>query len=485
MSTMFATPFAERAAAARALIPGVIVAGTLAIVAGWVAGGLGEPLAHNPVLVAMLVGLLVGNAFESPATLKPGLDFSKRYLLRLGVMLVGFRITVRLLSELGIVPIGIAAVELVTVLLAVRWIAVRWFRMDGELALLIAAGSAICGAAAILCVAALVRAREQNTGLAIALITLAGTLALLLFPFAFGAGWMPAFDDRLYGIFVGSSIYELAQVYGASFAVSEGALNTATLVKLSKVLMLLPTLLALSAWRRRGTARASSTSAGTAPLPFPWFVIGFIVVMLFNSSVNVHPQVRRLLLDFDQFLFMMVMVALGLSTRLSRLADGGVGWRLLGVGLAGLTLSSAVAFGLVSLIAHHAGSAAPSTATGAMLSSAGGRTFSTVGCAKCHVPALRTRSGTEAVLYSDLLLHDMGPALDDKMLQGNATGSEWRTAPLVGLHARTRYLHDGRAANLHEAVLAHGGEAQIVRDRFLELDEDEQESVHAFLEQLR
>ena len=483
MSATIAVPFAERAAAARSLMPGLIVAAALAIVAGWVAGGLGEPLAHNPVLVAMLVGLLIGNAFDSPAALKPGLDFGKRYLLRLGVMLVGFRITVRLLSELGVVPIGIAAVELVTVLLVVRWIAVRWFRMDAELALLVAAGSAICGAAAILCVAALTRAREQNTGLAIALITLAGTLALLLFPFAFGAGWMPALDDRLYGIFVGSSIYELAQVYGASFAVSEGALNTATLVKLSKVLMLLPTLLALSAWRRRGTARSASTNA--TPLPFPWFVLGFIAVMLFNSAVNVHPQVRRLVLDFDQFLFMTVMVALGLSTRLSRLAEGGVGWRLLGVGLAGLMLSSAVAFGLVRLIARDAGVAAPSTAAGAMLSSAGGRTFSAIGCAKCHVPALRTRSGTEAALYSDLLLHDMGPALDDKVPQGNATGSEWRTAPLAGLHARTRFLHDGRAANLHEAVLAHGGEAQIVRDRFLELDEDDQESVHAFLEQLR
>ena len=482
MSTTLATTFAHRAATTRSLLPGIALAGALAIVAGWVAGGLGEPLAHNPVLVAMLLGLLIGNAFDSPASLKPGLDFSKRYLLRLGVMLVGFRITVRLLSDLGVVPIGIAAVELVTVLLVVRWVAVRWLRMDAELALLIAAGSAICGAAAILCVAALTRAREQNAGMAIALITLAGTLALLLFPFAFGAGWMPAFDDRLYGIFVGSSIYELAQVYGASFAVSEGALNTATLVKLSKVLMLLPTLLALGAWRRR---RVGAAAGDTGPLPFPWFVVGFIAVMLFNSAVTVHPQVRRFVLEFDQFLFMVVMVALGLSTRLSRLAVDGVGWRLMGVGVVGLAVSSAVAFGLVRLIAHDAGATAPSTAVGAMLSSTGGRTFSAVGCAKCHVPALRTRAGPEAVLYSDLLLHEMGPALDDKMPQGNATGSEWRTAPLAGLHARTRYLHDGRAANLHEAVLAHGGEAQIVRDRFLELDDAEQESVRAFLEQLR
>ena len=254
-----------RVGAARSLLPGMALAAALAVVAGWVAGGLGEPLAHNPVLVAMLFGLLLGNSFGCPDALKPGLDFSKRYLLRLGVMLVGFRITVRLLSDLGVVPIGIAAIELVVVMAVLRWVAVRWFKLDAELALLVAAGSAICGAAAILCVAALTRAREQNAGIAIALITLAGTLALLVYPVVFAAGLMPAFDDRLYGIFVGSSIYELAQVYGASFAVSEGALNTATLVKLCKVLMLLPMLLVLSAWRRRGSD-AGRRRAAAVPL---------------------------------------------------------------------------------------------------------------------------------------------------------------------------------------------------------------------------
>jgi CxxC motif-containing protein (DUF1111 family) len=84
-----------------------------------------------------------------------------------------------------------------------------------------------------------------------------------------------------------------------------------------------------------------------------------------------------------------------------------------------------------------------------------------VGCAKCHVPALAGVNG-DVLLYSDLLLHDMGPALDDKIVQGNATGADWRTTPLVGLAARRRYLHDGRAATLRDAILAHGGEAEIV-----------------------
>ncbi|MEO8924810.1 MAG: putative sulfate exporter family transporter, partial [Caldimonas sp.] len=439
---------------------------------------------HNPVLVAMLCGLLVGNTFGCPESLRPGLDFSKRYLLRLGVMLVGFRITVRLLSELGVVPIGIAAVELVTVILVMRWVAVRVFKLEGELALLVAAGTAICGAAAILCVAALTRSREQSVGIAIALITLAGTLALLVYPVAFVGGAFPAFDDRLYGIFVGSSIYELAQVYGASYAVSDGALNTATLVKLSKVLMLVPLLLTMSVvLRRRGGDDGSgnpTASSGSTRFPFPWFVIGFVLVMLFNSSITVHPQVRRLILDADQLLFMMVMIALGLTTRLSRLAEGGVGWRLIGLGLFGLALSTLVAYALVASMPRPV-SANAQPAESAMLSSAGGRVFASVGCAKCHVPSLRDRDGTAVTLYSDLLLHDMGPLLDDKIQQGDATGAEWRTTPLVSIRTRQRFLHDGRAASLRDAIFAHGGEGLIVRDRFLELDEAEQQKLYAFL----
>src|SRR5205814_8197477 len=100
----------------RVLAPGILTAALLALLSDWLAGGLGEPLARNPVLVAMLFGLALGNIFGYPDTLKPGLDFTKRYVLRLAVVLIGFRVTVKLLSELGGAPIAIAAVELAPVL---------------------------------------------------------------------------------------------------------------------------------------------------------------------------------------------------------------------------------------------------------------------------------------------------------------------------------------------------------------------------------
>ena len=460
-----------------AIFPGVALAVVLAIIAGWMAGGLGEPLSRNPVLVSMLFGLLIGNTLSCPDRFRPGLDFTKRYLLRLAVVLVGFRITVRLLVDLGVAPLAIAGVELVVMLVSLNWIARRILGLDREFALLIAAGTAICGAAAILSVAALTRARDQYTGIAVALITIAGTVALLLYPVAFMEGWMPGLDDRFYGVFVGASIYELAQVYGASYAVSEGALNTATLVKLSKVLMLVPLLLILSFLRRR-----RDKSAKSVPLPFPWFIVFFVAVMLLNSSFTMPPLARYIILEFDQFLFLMVMVSLGLTTRLATLQQAGGAWRIFTAGVIGLVLSACLAYALVVPLAS-ARVAPASSAESMMLSTAGGRLFSSVGCAKCHVPSLRGRRG-EVVLYSDLLLHNMGPALDDKIVQGNAIGLEWRTTPLAGIGLRDRYLRDGRAANLRDAIQAHGGEGEIVRNRFFNLSEADQKAILDFVNKL-
>jgi CxxC motif-containing protein (DUF1111 family) len=146
----------------------------------------------------------------------------------------------------------------------------------------------------------------------------------------------------------------------------------------------------------------------------------------------------------------------------------------------GLALSTSVAYALVASMPGRS-PVNEQPAESAMLSSAGGRVFASVGCAKCHVPSLRDRNGIAVTLYSYLLLHDMGPLLDDKIQQGDAIGAEWRTTPLASIRTRQRFLHDGRAASLRDAIFAHGGEGLIVRDRFLELDEAEQQELYAFL----
>lgn len=463
----------------RERLPGVAVAAVLALGAGAVAGGLGDPLARNPLLVAILIGLVIGNTFGCPERLKSGLDFTKRYLLRLAVVLVGFRITWRLLLDLGAGPLGIAVVQLLVTLAVVLWIARKLLKLDPELSLLLAAGTAVCGASAILSVASVIRARPQQAAIAVTLITVFGTVSLLAYPWAFLEGYLPAFDDELFGVFAGASIYEVPQVIGAAYAVSDHALHTATLVKLTKVLMLVPLLFALVFLRRRGNADTSR-----AAVPFPWFIVGFVAVMLFNSTITLPGPVKATIQEIDLFLFLMVMIALGLDTRLARLKEEGGAPRLLALGTIALILTVALTYALVLMLAAGSATAAPqSAAYGTTMNSVGGRLFDSVGCAKCHVPSLAAGE-RRVILYSDLLLHDMGPALDDKIVQGDATGRDWRTAPLIGLGLRTRYLHDGRATTLRDAIVAHGGEGEIVRDRFFRLDADEQAAVFRFLDSL-
>jgi CxxC motif-containing protein (DUF1111 family) len=113
----------------------------------------------------------------------------------------------------------------------------------------------------------------------------------------------------------------------------------------------------------------------------------------------------------------------------------------------------------------------------------GAALFGSVGCAACHTPTLPL-GDQRAPLYSDLLLHDVGPDLDDKVAQGQASGREWRTTPLWGLRARTRLLHDGRARSILEAVLSHGGEAEPVIRRFRQLPPDDRQTLLLFLAQL-
>ena len=109
--------------------------------------------------------------------------------------------------------------------------------------------------------------------------------------------------------------------------------------------------------------------------------------------------------------------------------------------------------------------------------------FGAVGCAACHTPTLAAAAG-DVPLYSDLLLHDMGPVLTDNVTQGSADGADWRTTPLWGVGTRQRFLHDGRATNLREAIMAHGGEGTAAADGFRQLSGGDQNALLHFLSTL-
>ena len=468
--------------------PGLVVVCALGAVAMFMSRGLGGPLAKSPLLLAILIGLLIGNSFGRPETLRPGLTFTVRQMLRLAVALVGFRITLHELATLGLVPFLLAAIGLSATFVFTTWTARRFFRVEPEMSYLLAAGSSVCGASAVLAVAALVRARPQQTTMAVTLVTLLGTLTLLVYPLAFGAGYRFGLDESSYGIFIGATLYEVAQVVGAGYGVSEMAGNIATVVKLTKVVMLGPLLIILGLWLRR-----THTDHSTARWTVPWFLPAFLLVIFLNTLHVIPASVVAIINEIDLFLLTVVMVALGLETRLGRLRE--LRWAAQATYASLLTLVftavmgyTLVRFTLPTLATPLRGGyeltgRSDGTPASTALSGVGERTFLDIGCAKCHTPSLSV--GKHRIyLYSDLLLHDMGPSLDDKVVQETADGRDWRTTPLWGLRFRTRFLHDGRATTLRDAIVAHGGEAEIVVERFLDLNEDAKRELYLFLSSL-
>ena len=197
--------------------------------------------------------------------------------------------------------------------------------------MLIGAGSAICGAAAVLAAEPVVRGRAEQVAVAVATVVVFGTVSIFLYPALFHFNerhLLVAMSPTVYGLYAGSTIHEVAQVVAAGNSISDVAANTAVVVKMTRVMMLAPFLILLSAYLARSAepsaAAVSSASEKTPTIPIPWFAVIFVAVAGFNSLSLLPPRVVAAAIDLDTALLAMAMAALGLSTHLSAIRLAGV-----------------------------------------------------------------------------------------------------------------------------------------------------------------
>lgn len=299
-----------------AIVQGISLAGLLAAASLLLARQFDTGI--SPLIFAILLGLVLGNAWPRLAQgdRQPGLEFCKKRLLRLGVAFYGIHISLQQIAEVGTGALLVDAVMLLSTLGLAYWLGRRWLGLDAPTSLLVGAGSAICGAAAILATEPVVRARPQQTAVAVGTVVLFGTLAMFLYPLIYP--WL-GLSPRAMGIYTGATVHEVAQVVAAGVAMGDDVAQTAVITKLTRVMMLAPVLLVLGWW----LSRKSGIRAVRAPLP--WFAFGFIAVVLFNSLVNLPPTWTATIKHLDGWALTMAMAALGLSTRLGGL--GAVGWK--------------------------------------------------------------------------------------------------------------------------------------------------------------
>jgi uncharacterized integral membrane protein (TIGR00698 family) len=309
------------------LLPGIALSALLAAAAMQL-GSIGWLQSHgmSALTVAIAVGLVVGNTLYAriAGVSEAGVTFSKQTLLRAGVVLYGLRLTLHDVGQVGLAGVLIDALVLTSTFLIAVWLGTRVLGLDRETSMLIGAGSAICGAAAVMATEPVVRAKAGNVAIAISTVVLFGTVSMFTYPALYALITHGSFaaSARSFGIYTGSTIHEVAQVFAAGRSVSEGVANTAVITKLVRVMMLAPFLIVLSAWIGRGTRQHAAGRRAPA-VSIPWFAVAFIGVVLLNSVASIPAPTLAVATNLDTLLLAMAMVALGLGTQISALRTAG------------------------------------------------------------------------------------------------------------------------------------------------------------------
>jgi uncharacterized integral membrane protein (TIGR00698 family) len=343
----------------------VLLAGTVALTAHALARlVLPYALAVGfEVPMAMLLGLVMVNVGGPVAWAVPGIRFAARYILGIGIILLGLRLDLQAISELGskalwLVLFTISAGCGFALLVGGR------LRVQRRVAMLIGVGCTICGNSAILAASPVVGADERETSFAVATITIVGTLAVFVLPLI---GHALRLDPLSYGVWTGASVPDTAQTIASGAAYSATARDVATVVKLVRTALLAPVLLSIAwSWTRFGATVSTDAARRGARKAFPFFLIGFLALAIVRTERIIDPEQVANVDQIARACFVVALAALGLQTRMANLRVLGPRPFLLGAGtavmLATISLPLIVAFGIGPARTQVAGSIDPTAA---------------------------------------------------------------------------------------------------------------------------
>lgn len=284
--------------------------------------GFVKSMSFSPMIVGIILGMLYANSLRNnlPETWVPGIQFCSKRILRIGIILYGFRLTFQNVVEVGIPAICIDAI-IVTVTICGGVLIGRLMKMDRGIALLTSVGSGICGAAAILGTESAIKVKPYKTAVAVSTVVIFGTIAMFLYPILYRNGIVDLTPQEM-GIFTGSTVHEVAHVVGAGNAMGKEVSDPAIIVKMIRVMMLVPVLLIISYSVMRAAVKSGDAS-GRGKISMPWFAILFLVVIGFNSLNLLPAGLVDFINTFDTFLLTMAMTALGAETSIDKFRKAG------------------------------------------------------------------------------------------------------------------------------------------------------------------
>jgi uncharacterized integral membrane protein (TIGR00698 family) len=333
-------PLSMRQLSGRHLVPGLTLTTTIAA-AAFELRTLSGITALSPLIIAIVLGMAFHNTVGTPAAFKPGVVFSMRRVLRFAIILLGLQLSLSQVSEVGSSGLGIIALTLAATFLFTVWLG-RRLGVDRKLAELIAAGTSICGASAVVATNTVTRASDEDVAYAVACVTVFGSASMLLYPALEG---LLQLTPHAFGLWAGASVHEIAQVVAAAFQNGVDSGNFGTIAKLSRVMLLAPMLLVLGYCSHHRTD-SSELSSGQS-IPVPWFVLGFVAMMLINSLDLIPLVEKAYLVQTTTFLLTIALAAMGLETDFRKLRAKG--WKPLLVGGGSWLFISAFSLVLVEL----------------------------------------------------------------------------------------------------------------------------------------
>lgn len=345
--------------------PGLLLVLALAGLSRFLHGFIGQPVLSksiSEILIAVLLGLLVGNLFRLHASLRAGAKFALQRLLRLGIILLGLRLSLQDVAAIGFTALALV-VLCISAALAMAWLAGRAFGVPPKLAALIGVGTAICGNTAIIATAPVLKADEEEMGFAVATITLFGLLAVLLYPLI---GHALGLSERAFGLWAGTAVNDTSQVVAVSAIYSPLSLDVATVVKLTRNTLMAPLILVFGWVSSRAPSRPRNDSAARFAWRklIPGFVLGFLAMALLRTlgvAAGILPQsvsqpgtlqtAASFLQGADEiskFLILMALTGVGLNTHLAGLRRLGLKPLLVGTSVAVLLAALSLALILYS-----------------------------------------------------------------------------------------------------------------------------------------
>jgi len=305
---------------ARTYGPGLVFVGVVTFV-GFVIHWSFETI--SPLVAALVLGVLIGNIISIPKVFVSGQKFAAKKVLRFGIVLLGTQLALKQVVDLGgrelIVVVGVVALTF----LGTLWLGPR-LGVSKSLSLLIATGFSICGASAVAAMEGVVEADEEEVTYAIALVTLCGSLAIVLLPLL--RNLIGLSDPQLFGSWVGASVHDVAQVIATSSTGGDSAVHAATVVKLSRVVLLAPLVASVSIWVHRSSSglvakakKVDKTRVSVVPL----FVIGFLVMIAVRTTGIIPENLLSKIKTVEQVCLASALVGLGSDVRITRLIKVG------------------------------------------------------------------------------------------------------------------------------------------------------------------